>query len=166
MSVEPGGYAEAVVLFLRKPFHHLPSRGEPSRVCCLHGPRSSSAEHAESLFREPFAQQYDVTVVGVVAQLCMSAHDAHTLLLVMVFEEVIERGIHPMVVEGACQFFLGVSPLLPRGDEVVVDFAVEARIETLVYERVVSLVEVMSAIQCLACHVVWHLLEVILHSVL
>ena len=56
----------------------------------------------------------------------MSAHYAHATVRVVLLEELVEGGVHAVIVDGACERLPDVEGVLACADEVFVDFPVVA----------------------------------------
>ena len=70
-------------------------------MCCLHGSRTSSAEHDESFFRKVFAKQYNLPVGLVRSGIGMASHDPDAFFAVVLRKEILEGNVHSMIFENA-----------------------------------------------------------------
>ena len=137
MTVEPCGYAQALVLCLGEALHHFEGGVEPERMVkggglfqnfqrcfqfcfCLSGhPRTqmggfhrsgtSTADHQKALFGELFAEADDLPVTGIRAFQTVTAHDAHNAPFVVLTQKLMQGVADGMVVQGACQSFFNVN---------------------------------------------------------
>ena len=140
-----------------------PPRHPSAEVRGLHCPRPTAGEHAETLFGEPLRQQYDFTEHLVGAQQRMTAHHPDAVSWVVVLEEIVERHMDAMVVQGSCEQLFHILRLLAFGYEMAVGPRVVTVGETVLVAGNETIIQLRRIIKTAARHLEWDILEIFHH---
>ena len=191
VAVEPGGNAQARVAVLGIFVYHPEGRGKPAEgiivergrcgqlaqgilhffllaprhpgteMCGFHGTRPAPAEEVEALFREAFAEEYDLAVHGICALQGVAAHHADESEVVVRTHEVVQGRVHPVVMERTRHRFLGIVGNLALGHEVAVGPHIEAPVVGFRQLWVEALIELFRGVQLRAVHLEGHRFHVL-----
>ena len=122
----------------------------------LHSAWSSAAEQAKAKFGEAFAKENYLPVHIIGSKHRMAAHDAHTLQVIMIAEELAQRHVYPMIVECASHRLVEMLGLLAQGKEMVVDPFVVTLFVGIRHVGTEALIELLGTIKLCTAHIEGH----------